>query len=57
MDRDVEESEIGIYDAPPDGIDLVVPIAEGVDVTFHMSDEQAEFVVETIQNKLNGRWK
>ena len=56
----VEEDEfIGVYifDAPPDGMDIVFPIADGLDLTVHIDDEQAEFIVQTIQNKLNGRFK
>lgn len=39
-----------------DGVDLSIPIADGVTITFYMTDDAAKDLISIIQNKLNARF-
>ena len=50
------ENEVfpSVYDTG-DGIRLEIPVADGIGMYFDMGDEEAQQLVNIIQNKLNAR--
>ena len=46
-----------IYDNPTEkGIDLLLDLENGMGIVLFMSDEQAQEMINIIQNKLNARF-
>lgn len=57
-ERDIKELECGIlvYDVPEEkGIEIIVPVFENMRASIFMDDEQAEQMINIVQNKLNAR--
>lgn len=50
-----KDYQIIVYD-DKDKITLVIPVAEHLDLSIAMTDECAQRLIDTIQNKLNGRF-
>lgn len=47
-----------IYDHPEDkSIEVALDLENGLAISVFMTDEQAQEMINIIQNKLNGRWK
>ena len=44
-----------VWDDPEGGIVLELPITDGITLTVNMADDDAQEMVDIIQNKLNAR--
>jgi hypothetical protein len=52
----IELSNVLIFDCPEEkGIELIVPVFENMRASIFLNDDEAEKVINIIQNKLNAR--